>query len=200
MLRRWYVARIRSRGERAAASDLERFGLEVFSPWVRPVDRRRGVGDTPLFPGYLFLRCCLESDSWAIQASPHVWGLVRFEREAAPLPDEVVEDLRARVADINDEGGLWTRFKPGDTVRVYSARTETLASVLEEPTSSRARVKVLMRFMGRLVPAQVPFAALRPASPDESIDGPPARRERRTRGGGRWITGFSPRLAPAPVG
>lgn len=200
MLRQWYAARIRSRAEHAAAIALERLGLEVFSPWVRPVDCGRGGSDEPLFPGYLFVRCCLERDSSAIQASPHVLGLVRFDREAAPLPDGVVDCLRQRVADINDEGGLWTRFKRGDIVRVYSARTETLASVLEEPNSPRARVRVLMRFMGRLVPAQVPFAALRPASPDDSIDGPPVRRGRRTRGGGRWITGISPRAAPAPAG
>lgn len=200
MLRRWYAAQTRPRAERAAASDLERSGLHVFSPWVRTVNPGKGFTDTPLFPGYLFVRCCLERDGWAIQASPHVWSLVRFEREAAPVPDDVIDDLQRRVVDIDDEGGLWTRFKPGDTVRVHAAQTQTLASVLEEPTSPSARVKVLMRFMGRLVPAQVPFATLSLASPDESVDGSSARRGRRTRGRGRWISGFGPSSVPAPAG
>ena len=197
MTGRWYVARTKSRAEQAAAFDLERAGLETFLPSVPIVDPKMGSDDAPLFPGYLFLRCSLERDWWAVHSSPHVWGLVRFEQEATPLPDDVVDDLRRRVEDINEAGGIWTRFQPGDTVRVYSGQTETLASVLEEPKSPTARVKVLMRFMGGLVPAQVPFASLRPASPDEDPDKLPRRR---TRGGGRWIAGFGPRSVPTTIG
>ena len=46
-----------------------------------------------------------------------------------------------------------TRFKPGDTVHVRSGGTDTFASVLDEPKSPTARVKVLLWFMGGLVPA-----------------------------------------------
>lgn len=200
MKRRWYVAQTRSRREQAAASDLERARLETFLPSVSVVDARNGLTNTPLFPGYLFLRCSLERDWWAIESSPHVWGLVRFESEATPLPDDVVDDLRRRVDGINDNGGLWTRFNPGDIVYVYSARTETLASVLEGPKSSAARVKVLMRFMGGLVPAQVPLSSLRHASPNESLDGLSPSRSRRTRGSGRWIAGFGARSVPVYAG
>lgn len=197
MTGRWYVARTKSRAEQAAAFDLERAGLETFLPSVPIVDPKMGADDAPLFPGYLFLRCALERDWWAIRGSPHVWGLVRFEHEIPALPDDVIDDLRRRVDDINEMGGLWTRFKPGDTVHVRSGGTDTLASVLDEPKSPNARVKVLLWFMGGLVPAQVPFASLRRVSSGDSLDGFSRGRRRRTRGSGRWIAGLRPQQVPA---
>ena len=157
---------------------------------------RPGANDVevPLFPGYLFLRFDLEEQGSAVRRLPGVSGWVRFGGVAAPVPDGVVADLAKRVEAINSGGGMWTRFRPGDVVRVASGRMESLAEVIEEPRSPEARVRVLLDFMGRQIPAQVPWHTL------EAVDRETAmiqkgRRPRRTRGRGRWVQGFGPQLA-----
>ena len=107
--------------------------------------------------------------------------------------DEVIDELRVRWESINEEGGIWRRYRQGEKVRVVYHNMETLAEVVEEAKSPQARVRVLMEFMGRLVSAHVPWENL------QSIDeGEPAESylgSRRTRGKGRWINGFGARAA-----
>jgi len=92
--------------------------------------------------------------------------------------------LMERVDQINGQGGLWRRYRPGELVRVLSHGMEATAEVIEEPKSPQGNVKVLMEFMGRLVSAQVTWHDVQPIQ-----DGPQhkLRIPRRTRGRGRWI-------------
>ncbi len=194
----WYVIRTRPLCEYSASEALARGGFEVFFPRVNSPRPRRGQGDEPLFPGYLFLRFDLSSLGWdAPGRLPGVLGWVRFDGVVPPVPDELVADLRERVALINGGGGLWTRFQPGQKVHVVVGATESLAEVLEEARSPDSRVSVLLQFMGRLVQAKVPWTSLRPYAGEQGHAGG-SRAPRRTRGRGRWVRGFGPRaVAPA---
>ena len=195
MAQRWYLIRTRPRCERLALLALEREGFEFFFPRVRTPLRRAPRGGAPLFPGYVFLRHDVESRDWtSVRRLPGILGWVHFGGVVPPVPDEVITDLVGRVEAINREGGLWSRFRPGDRVRVTSGKIETLAEVVEEPKSPGARVRVLLECMGRQVPAQVPSRDLSSA---EAYSGAGGGRVRRTRGGGRWIRGFGPRTATA---
>lgn len=190
MPRRWYIVRTKPRAEYLAAKELRRDGFEIFSPCVKSPSRI-SYADTPLFPGYLFLRCDLEDErSSLIRQAHHVTGWVSFGGEIPSIPDEVVSALTERAEAINREGGLWRRFRPGELVQIVSHNMQGLAEVVEEAKSAHARVKVLLSFMGRLVSAQVPWENLQPT------EDPPAktdRSSRRTRGRGRWTQGFGPR-------
>ena len=177
-----------------ASAELDRAGFEVFSPRVKNLAPRGGHSDAPLFPGYLFLRCDLAEDAPTFrQVAPHVSGWVTFDGMVPPLPEEFIDALHRRLASIDNEGGLWRRFHRGEKVRIVAGNLQELAEVLEEPKSPQARVRVLMEFMGRLVPAQVPWENLRPAE-DEHVSS--TRSPRRTRGKGRWIQGFGQRAIP----
>jgi transcription antitermination factor NusG len=195
MALKWYVIRTKPQSEYIAAASLEREGLEtlfarVRSPWSRP-----GQADMPLFPGYLFTRCDPENDDCQpVYRLPGISGWVKFGGVAPPVPDEVVAMLSRRVEMINGGGGLWTRFRRGEKVRVVSGAMDGLAEVVDEPVSPQARVRVLLDFMGRQVPAQVPCRDLRPVS-ETFLANEKIRRLRRTRGRGRWIRGFGPRAA-----
>jgi transcriptional antiterminator RfaH len=192
MTQRWYVIRTKPQSEYIAAAALEGDGHELFFPRVQTPQPRAGREDSPLFPGYLFLRYDLErQDRSAISDLPGVTGWVRFNGVTPPMPDEVIADLALRVEAINRRGGLWKQFRPGDTVRVVSGKLESLAQVLEGPKSPQSRARVLLDFMGRLVEAQVPWSSLQPTS-ESQVDN--SRRPRRTRGKGRWIQGFGPAL------
>lgn len=192
--RNWYVIRTEPRAEQKASAELERAGLEVYSPRITSMNARGGYAETPLFPGYLFLRCDLAEDAPTFkQVAPHVSGWVDFDGIVPSLPNEFVDSLHRRLANIDDQGGLWRRFHRGEKVRVMAGNVQELAEVLEEPKSPQARVRVLMEFMGRLVPAQVPWESLSPAEEEQVSNN---RVPRRTRGKGRWIEGFGQRAIP----
>ena len=187
---KWYVIRTEPQADSLAAWELQRAGFEIFSPRVKVVHPKSERAEAPLFPGYLFLKWDLEErGNPPFQDAPHVSGLVNFGGITPPVPDEVIDDLAQRVQVLNSEGGLWRRFQVGEKVRVVSQSMEGLAEVAEEAKSPRSRVKVLLQFMGRLVPAQVPWESLRPVEAGTNVK---SRAPRRTRGRGRWIRGFEP--------
>jgi len=190
---KWRVIRTEPRAEYLAVQELGRDGFEIFFPRVKVSYPRNGHSDMPLFPGYLFLRCDAEAEGWPVFRPGHrVLGWVRFGGEVPFLPDEFVGELTHRLEEINREGGIWKRFRIGEMVRIVSNSLESFAQVVEEPKSSQGRVKVLLEFMGRMVPAQVPWEHL------QSMEDDPVKMHqapRRTRGGGRWVRGFGSRAA-----
>jgi transcriptional antiterminator RfaH len=187
----WYVLRTEPRAEYLAAAELARDGFEIYFPRVKSPQDRIGRGDSPLFPGYLFLRFDLECDRWpSLRLRHRVSGCVSFGGEVPSLPDPVINELMERVEAINRGGGLWHRFRAGEKVRVIGHNIDSLAEVIEEASSPQARARVLLSFMGRLVQARVPGENLRPVP--EQV-GQRQRLPRRTRGGGRWIRGFGAR-------
>ncbi len=195
MGQQWYVIRTKPHSEHLAAGELEREGLETFLPGIKTVRSKSDQTDSPLFPGYLFVRCDLQAqDQPSVGRANHVRGWVHFGNAVPPIPDEAIAELRERVEVIHRDGGLWGRFRIGQQVRVISTGIESFAEVVEEARSPRHRVKVLLEFMGRLVAADVPYESLRPADhgPGETHHLP-----RRTRGQGRWIRGFGPRTGGA---
>ena len=95
-----------------AADVLEREGNEVFFPKVVSGNPRNGHTDTPLFPGYLFIRCDPDTEGWPSFHSYHrVLGWLNFGGEVPSLPDDAVADLRERAASTNEVGGMWNRFR-----------------------------------------------------------------------------------------
>ena len=195
MSSRWYVIRTKPQCEGLAAASLDREGLELFFPRVQARSPRATRTRIPLFPGYLFVRYDMESEAApSVRRLPGILEWVRFDGVAPAVPDDLVAELVRRVDAINGEGGLWTRFRPGDCVRVVTGKLESLAEVVEEAKSPESRVRVLLEFMGRRVPAEIPWHNLQ-ATQRDSVSNAYHRRPRRTRGGGRWIRGFRPEPA-----
>ena len=182
---KWYVIRTEPRGEYRAYDELGRGGFEVYFPRAKAPQMRTSNEDLPLFPGYLFLKCDASDEGMpTLSLAFHVLGWLSFGGVVPSLPDEFVDQLRSQLEDINQEGGLWRRFHSGEKVRVVSGNLETLAEVVEGSKSPRTRVKVLMEFMGQLVPTYVPVENI------QSAESEPAERRqqtRRTRGKSRWI-------------
>ena len=191
----WYVARTEPRSEFQAVEELTRDGYEIFFPLMKNTNNKQTRSETPMFPGYLFIKCNPTAEGWpSFRHNHRITGWVRFDREIPSVPDGIMDDLVARWKVITSQGGLPQRFAPGEKVRVLSGNIESLAEVLVEAKSPDAKVRVLMRFMGRLIQAQVSWEDLRPVD-----DNPPEMPQlpRRTRGRKRWINGFGPRTTAA---
>jgi transcriptional antiterminator RfaH len=193
VVRRWYVARTRPRVESLACSELVRDGLETFLPRINSPLPEGGFTNDILFPGYLFIHCDPETDGWPIFRNEHrMLGWLGFDGVVPALPDEDVNKLMDSINEINDTGGLWRRYQVGEMVNVKSNTVSGLAKVLEVSKSPRSRVKVLMEFMGQLVPAQVPWESIEPLGLSQENENGPDKAPRRTRGRGRWVSGFGP--------
>lgn len=189
--RQWYVVRTEPRAEHIASAELSRAGFEVYSPRIKSVEFQNSHRDIPLFPGYIFLYCNLTEDAPTFkQTAPHVSGWVSFDGIVPSISKEIIDDLRVRLVDIDHGWGLWRRFQRGEKVQVVTGQMHEIAEIIEEPKSPQSRVRVLMEFMGRLVPTQVPWESLRPAGSEQLEK---RRIPRRTRGKGRWIRGFGQR-------
>ena len=116
---RWYVARTYPRAEMLATKELELEGIEVYCPQVvSQVPGSKGVR-SPLFPGYLFLHCDFESEAWPVfRPGQRILGWLRLDGAIPALADEVISELKNRVESLDQEGGIWRRYRPGELVRV----------------------------------------------------------------------------------
>lgn len=154
----WYLVYTKPRQEEVALLNLERQGYGVYLPRVRQMRKRMGKRVPvvePLFPRYLFIHLDTHTDNWApIRSTLGVATLVRFGREPARVPDELVAFLKEN----EGQEGLhdWAKpdYKIGERVRVAEGAFQGYEGILLSRTS-RERVVLLLDIVGRQIRAQV---------------------------------------------
>lgn len=191
----WYAVHCRPFRERLAATALTKhLGLTVYLPEIKQ-RLRSGTAYAPFFPRYLFVQADLVAVALSrINAIPGVVRLVSLGLAPQPLTAALIEELRRRVDELNQQGGLpGHSFRPGSLVRLKEGPLQGLEAVFVGPLRPRERVRVLIEFLGRPQVAEVPVDALEPS--DSQASRPP----RRTRGKGRVIraAGAGGRAAPS---
>lgn len=165
-MRRWYVVRTQPQAERRARENLERQGYEAWLPLHRR--RRRHARKVevvlrPLFPRYLFVAVDLETTPWRPMLSTFgVASVIQGPEGPVPVPDPVIEGLRART----DEAGVIeiepTAFRGGARVRITSGPFADLEGIFEA-RSDAERVAILLSLMGRAVRVMVSEGDIEPA-------------------------------------
>lgn len=163
---RWYVVHTHARAEEKALVNLMRQGFTAFLPHYskrRRHARRTDYVRAPLFPRYVFVAMDVARARWrALASTIGVAHLVCLGDRPAPVPDGVVEDIRARM----DERGLVAvedeiPFSKGEVVRVTAGPLAD-QSGLFECASDEDRVILLLDLLGRQVPVKVPLEAVAP--------------------------------------
>jgi transcriptional antiterminator RfaH len=153
--KRWYVVHTQPNGEGRADLNLRRQGFATYLPryarWRRHARRQETV-KRPLFPRYLFVGLDLARDRWrAVHSTLGVNRLVLAGEEPLPVPDDVIEAIRARE---DDDGlvalGLPAGLGPGSRVRVVDGIFAEAKGVLERIADDR-RVAILLELLGREV-------------------------------------------------
>lgn len=146
----WFLAQLKPNCAKIAEKNLVRQGFSTFLPLEEETRQRRGKFITtkrPLFPGYIFVAFDMTQGLWrTINSTYGITRLVSFGREPAPIPEDLVAQLKLRC----DEGGALLppeRLTPGDQVTVIKGPfTEFVATV--EKIASDQRVWLLMDLMG----------------------------------------------------
>jgi transcriptional antiterminator RfaH len=146
----WYALHVKPHKEPAVAGLLEAKGYEVYYPvlHVKPVNPRSRK-ERPFFPGYLFV--CLElseSGLSILRWTEGTHGLVEFGGEPASVPDNLIEELKERLADLElrDLSGP-APFEKGDRVRIVDGAFEGYEAIFDTTLPDRDRVQVLLTYL-----------------------------------------------------
>jgi transcriptional antiterminator RfaH len=164
---RWYAVHTRPAAEARAAENLDRQGYVTYLPrhrrWVRHA-RRRALALRPLFPRYLFVGIDRASMSWRpVRSTIGVAGIVCGGDEPLAGAQDVVDALRRRERDgAFDEIAPARRLAAGDDVRLSEGPLADFVGRLACAGADQ-RVVILFEFLGRIVRAEVPAAAVEAA-------------------------------------
>lgn len=168
-MKRWYAVQTKPGQERLAEANLLRQDYRAYLPRLK--SRRKAGGGRwisvaiPLFPGYLFVELDVTREAWrSINGTIGAIGLVSFGSRPSPLPEGVIEEIRAREgADGLVEANALARYKPGDRVAIADGPLAEADGLFHAADGDR-RVVVLMRLLGRDVPVRVRGDQIRAAS------------------------------------
>ena len=154
----WYCLQAKHKHEHIAAAHLRELkGVIVFCPRIR-FRRQTRTGVTwvteALFPGYLFARFDLTRMHRVVGYTRGVRSIVRFANRYPTIDDSIVDQLREQVGQ--KEIRLMD-YEPsrGDSVKVAEGAFAGLDAVVTQILPARARVRVLLDFLGRKVEAEL---------------------------------------------
>lgn len=169
MKREWFAIRTKPNREHHARLEYERQGYLVYLPLIRKIvrhARRKEEVLRPLFPGYLFLHLVPSERHWeTIGFTRNAIGPVRFGDKYVPVPDWVIDDIRARetkgaisLASLQKE-----RLAAGALVDVDFGE-DTLKQGVVYSLHREDNVVVLLNIMSKLVKTAVPLDRVSPVS------------------------------------
>lgn len=144
---RWYLVHCKPQQDLRAEEHLNRQGFECFRP-VRAIERRRSGKRTvvmePLFPRYLFIHLDSLHDNWyPIRSTRGVNHIVRFNEHPLSVGEEIIEEIRARLARFTaPEPSL----QPGDRVQIVDGAFAELEAIFLA-RSGDERVLLLLDIM-----------------------------------------------------
>jgi transcription antitermination factor NusG len=159
---RWYAVYTYPRHEKAVREHLESKSVEAFLPTFvsehRWKDRCVRV-QTPLFPGYVFIRIDVSERS-KVFAVPSVIRMLSFNGTPAPIDDSEIEAVRLCL-----EGGAplepFPFIEVGDRVRVRSGLLEGLEGFVSRCKNER-RLIVPISLINQSVAVEIEVQLLEP--------------------------------------
>ena len=164
--KRWYLVYAKPRQEHIAKENLERQGYATYLPLMRVPRRRlsrRTIRVEPMFPRYLFILLDKITDNWApIRSTVGVSNLVRFGGEAAPVPGDLIDALRARENNEGVQDFPLHSYTRGQKVRIEEGPFMGYEGIFLAKTSDE-RVLVLLDLIGKQARARVHLDSLGPA-------------------------------------
>lgn len=186
-MEQWYCLYTKPGGEQQVAATLAALDLPTYLPIVKHAVRTSRSGDVLLFPCYLFVKINWQQTKVAtVRWAPGVRRIIGNGDHPIPLPDQFIDTIEERLANLAAKGGLFAQqFQPGEPVRIKSGPFADLEAIFDGPTSASQRVQILLKILGAANRVTIDLGALEkiPAARVQPTDKQP----RRTRGKGRPI-------------
>jgi transcriptional antiterminator RfaH len=156
MTKYWYAVRTKPRCEAFAELNLQRLGVEVFLPMLKAYKQTSEAlrkSSTPLFPGYLFVRCAMPAQYRAVSYATGIKSVVSFGAGPSIVDDSIINSIKQRavngVIEVADD-----RLVPGRAVRIHEGSLCGLDAVFEKTLSGSNRVVLLLKaisYQARLI-------------------------------------------------
>jgi transcriptional antiterminator RfaH len=161
---RWFALYTKPHKEYLVRELLSAQEVEVYLPEIAVRTKRRDRRDKrPFFPHYMFARLDLQDGMIAkMRWTPGLRCIVSVGGQPVPVPDEVVQEVRRRLAamaQIEPE----ELFREGDVVHVTRGPFEGLDAVFDRRLSAQGRVRVFLQWMSRQVTAELDVEDLLPS-------------------------------------
>ena len=180
----WYLAKTKPLSEKLALKNIEAIGHLAFLPVVKVITANQEEKEVCIFPGYIFVKSGdYNNELPDIRSISFLSGWVKFDTEVSSVSNKVIRDLISYSKELNNEGGLWTRFEIDEIVEIFISGFAVKAKILTEPSSPYDDILVLMKFMGRDIKTSINWKYIK----TNEVNSIKNKLPRRTRGKGRII-------------
>ena len=146
----WYLLQCKPREEIRANENLENQGFRTFLPEITTSKKTKaGYSEvqSPLFPGYLFIKLNNTVDDWSpIRSTRGVNKLVSFGQIAAIVPTTVIDTIRHQINNKNNKEIY--PFAKGDRVTIATGPFKELQAVFDS-RNGQQRAWVFLELMGK---------------------------------------------------
>ena len=146
----WYVLNTKPHKERQVASLLRTRKMEVYLPivGVNPVNPR-SARLRAYFPNYLFAHVDFDVVGLSeMRWIPGMRRLVEFGNQPAVVSDNLVLELKLRIAEISAAGGLMMDgLQAGDRIRIVDGPFVGYEGVFDARMTGKERVRVLLEML-----------------------------------------------------
>jgi transcriptional antiterminator RfaH len=152
---KWYLIHTKPKQEFRAQENLNLQGYTTFLPTLKVQKLKKNaveVQEDPLFHRYLFIQLDqLQSNWFPIRSTIGVHQMVRFGMSAKPVivPDQLVEDLRARDPD---QFLVKDLFEPGEPVQIKDGPFKNVQGdflQLLKDSTGESRALLLIDILGK---------------------------------------------------
>jgi transcriptional antiterminator RfaH len=145
----WYAIHTHVQQENRAASNLEAWGVETFSPLYKECRYNQFTGaptyfSKHFFPRYIFARFDAATLLHKICCTRGVHSVVSFGNGPIPIDDEVIRFIKERVG-ADGFIKIGEELKPGDQVKIKAGPLKNLTGVFECKMNASHRVQVLLK-------------------------------------------------------
>ncbi len=164
---RWYVVHTYSGYENKVKDTLEKAvenrGIqhlvqEVVVPMEEQIeikDDKRKTTLKKVFPGYVLIKMIITEESWFVVRNVRgVTGFVGAGGKPVPLTDEEIRDMGFEKMPVNID------YVVGDSVTIVSGPLEGFVGVVQEISTEKEKVRVLVSMFGRETPVELEFSQI----------------------------------------
>ncbi len=154
----WYALNTKPQAEKLVKEVLGSRGLEPYLPLWNPPQRATPPSVArPFFPASLFVRCDLDQVGISgLAYLPGVRRLVFAGDQPARVGDRVIEELRTRVDDLNQQlANAREMYSTGERVVITDGVFAGYEALFDRHLSSGERVRVLVDFLQKRVPVEI---------------------------------------------
>ena len=167
---KWYVIHTYSGYENKVKTNIEKTVdnlelhdkiVEVRLPEENVVEEKDGAqkeSKRKLFPGYLFVKMVMDSETWYIVRNTRgVTGFVGSGTDPIPLTDEEIRNMGFEEIPVNVD------YDINDSVQILNGAFKDFIGTVKEINKEKHKVKVLVSMFGRETPVELEFSQVQKA-------------------------------------